>query len=455
MQPSSDIASADADLVDRLESLALGNADYWSFRGNSKRDHGHGLMQYPAMMVPQLVRALLTAIRQVDPTVERIADPFAGSGTVLTEAMLQGLDFFGCDINPLAVLLCKVKAGPFFVDSLTTRAADVVTQAAKDRSASINASFPGCDKWFNRTVQQKLSRIRRAIRTEPASWCRRFLWVALAETVRRTSNSRTSTFKLHIKSEQQLEKGVQDPITLFRTIVTNNIERVTSLAQTLTKKEYMKRGWYSGAVDTLLTDVRTLTTDSVHPVDVVFTSPPYGDNTTTVPYGQYSYLPLQWIDLEDIHVEATADYLRTTHEIDHRSLGGSKKLENNDTKTLDRVSPALANFLSEIDNEPRDRSSRVLAFCRDLKQSLDAIETLLRPGGLMVWVLGNRQVAGRTVPLDTILEEVLTHNGAQRVSITKRRIPSKRMAIRNSVADTMSSETILIMRKAYEDVAGK
>lgn len=34
--------------------------------------------------------------------------------------------------------------------------------------------------------------------------------------------------------------------------------------------------------------------------DLMITSPPYGDSRTTVAYGQFSRLSLQWLDLENI-----------------------------------------------------------------------------------------------------------------------------------------------------------
>ena len=72
---------------------------------------------------------------------------------------------------------------------------------------------------------------------------------------------------------------------------------------------------------------------------------------------------------------------------------------------------------------------------------------MLKPGGMMVWVLGNRRVAGRIVPLDNILKEPLASRNFVLVTTIKRRIPSKRMAHRNSVAKTMLSESILVIRK--------
>jgi hypothetical protein len=110
----------------RLAALTSTDRDYWSFEGDSRREHGHGLFQYPAMMVPQVARSVLEQACMVHPEIERVGDPFAGSGTILTESMLRGLSFSGTDINPLAILLCRVKSGPFFVDALAEKVQQVI-----------------------------------------------------------------------------------------------------------------------------------------------------------------------------------------------------------------------------------------------------------------------------------------------------------------------------------------
>ena len=40
----------------------------------------------------------------------RVLDPFAGVGTTLIEALKQGDDAVGYEINPYAALACKVKS---------------------------------------------------------------------------------------------------------------------------------------------------------------------------------------------------------------------------------------------------------------------------------------------------------------------------------------------------------
>lgn len=440
---------SDTSLKSRLDHLSAQSPDYWSFRGNAKRDHGHGLMQYPAMMVPQMVRALLAAVCETEPGVRRIADPFVGSGTVLTETTLRGLDFVGNDINPLAVLLCRVKAGPIYPEAMTERAEACLSRVMNARSDAVDLRFPGRDKWFTASAQVGLSRIRRAIQGEDGIVVRRFLWVALAETVRLTSNSRTSTFKLHIRSTNERKGRRPDPIAIFTRVVRDNLKRYASLGHSLRKDGLLARGHYTRDVALHLGDSRTNLTSHVEAgsCDVVLTSPPYGDNVTTVPYGQYSFLPLNWIDLSDIGDDVDPDCLSSTHEIDRRSLGGSRRLNQQRVESLRDVSSSLAKAVDNLTGMPSDRWQRVAAFASDLEACVAPTLRVVRPGGLLFWVLGNRRVGGNAVPLDQILCEFLEARSCSFVTQICRQIPSKRMAARNSVATTMANETILVVRK--------
>jgi len=69
----------------------------------------------------------------------------------------------------------------------------------------------------------------------------------------------------------------------------------------------------------------------------------------------------------------------------------------------------------------------------------------------MFWTLGNRCVAGKMVPMDDILCDFLEAKGSVFVKKIKRIIPSKRMAIKNNIAETIKAETVLVMRKAKKN----
>lgn len=96
---------------------------------------------------------------------------------------------------------------------------------------------------------------------------------------------------------------------------------------------------------------------------------------------------------------------------------------------------------------PKDRLNRVCAFLRDLNQSLPIVLNRLEKNGLMVWVLGNRKVGGKRVPLDKILTELFESYNTTLICRLVRSIPSKRMAIKNSLTQTMSKESIIVLRK--------
>lgn len=434
---------SDNELRSRLEAYGEKDRDHWSFRGNATRRHAHAYFQYPAMMVPQMIGDLLAPFTQNG---AHVYDPFAGSGTTLTESMMTGLDFTGQDINPLAVLLCQAKTIPFFDVAIADAVSRVCSSAEADRSGWVESEFPNRSKWFTDSVAIALSRIQRAIRTEHALWARRFLWVALAETVRLTSNSRTSTFKLHMRSKEDLAARNTSPVSIFKEITARNLCHLREQKKTLSERGYLTAGRYKGKVTVRIADSGASAISDKR-YDVLVTSPPYGDNVTTVPYGQHSYLPLQWIDLDDIDPKVDRDCLRTTHEIDKRSLGGSRFCQDDVRMTLRKKSATLRKTLDRLRDEPPDRAARVLGFCRDLERCVIPILTALRPNAAMIWILGNRLVGGKLVPLDSILTEFLAAEGARPVLKLEREIPTKRMAVRNNIAATMRAETILVMRK--------
>jgi len=404
------------------------------------------------MMVPGMQAVLLKTVSEVCGDVNSIFDPFTGAGTTLTETMRLGLNYYGQDINPLAVLIARIKAGPFHTTQLRHSIRSVLNQSKKDRSCKIEAYFPGLFKWFSRSCAIDLSRIQRAIRKEENLWCRRVLWAGLADTVRLCSNSRTTTYKLHTRSAEDIAGRQLDALKMFSDAIDEVAKGLIEEAMHLKSLGHLsKNGWYRAKVQVNHCNTMQNDTNINAKYDLLITSPPYGDNKTTVPYGQFSYLPLQWIDLADIDSEINASCLKTTCEIDSRSIGGSLKSALSDIKPILSVSPTLSKILCDLSSFPQDRQDRVSAFFRDLNKSLDSIYNLLRSDAYMIWTIGNRRVGGVEIPTDAILTELLEARGVIQVSRISRCIPSKRMAPRNNIGNTIKGETILLFRKASSD----
>lgn len=443
--------SPDADLVFDLEEMA--SADKWNFEPWAARDFSHGLFQYPAMMVPQMQRELLLRMRDTDGAA-KLYDPFVGSGTTMAEAMMLGMDFLGTDINPLAVLLCRAKSGPFHIDALTKSIDRVSTSARADTRRQIELDWTGWRKWFRQDIAIQLSRIRRAIRSEPTRATRRFLWVCLAETVRLSSNSRTSTVKLHTRPEKQIRERQNNVLDLFDRHCKRNLERFKDHRDALRDAGLLVQGHYTGEIEIVLHDVVSGSApNSASSCQILLSSPPYGDNATTVPYGQQAFLPLQWIDKSDVDGSFGEEFLATTHAIDSMSLGAPTRGALGQVDGLRAISPSLDRTLETLSTLPPDRARRVAAFWRDFDTALTNILATVDEAALTAWTVGNRSVGGLRVPMDAILTELLEHRGATKLTSLARTIPDcrKRQASRNSVAETMGAEQVLVMRGRAPD----
>lgn len=452
---SQKLKDADSFLLTELQRRITGTENIWSSPDRDRYDSGHAFFQYPAMMVPAVQRTLIEIVKASQPEVGNLIDPYVGAGTTLTAGMHNGLDVFGQDVNPLAVLVAKVRSGPFYIEALKEHTQFVVETASTDQDTRIANEFPNSRKWFRDEVALELARLKGAIRRVNSIWARRFMWVTLAETVRLTSNDRTTTFKLHARPENELKGRLESPLAVFAQLIQRNLRDLMDYKVDLAEKGYVSKGRYRGkvivSVGDTTSDLNDLLNRGVNCFDLLITSPPYGDNKSTITYGQHSYLPLQWIDLHDIDPGVDNTCLDTTHSIDSNSIGGrrSRDLETQ-VDGLRQLSRSLASTFDSLQDKPRDRTSRVAAFYDDFAQSLNNVVALLNKNAYLVFTVGNRSVGGIEIPNDQILRELLEGQDVPLVAQMERRIHNKRMPHRNQITRMMRSEKILIFRKTTE-----
>lgn len=440
------LQAVDEEITRRIDSYPV---KFWASVDRDPREGMHAYLQYPAMMVPEIQRELVKVVYESQAGINNVLDPFVGAATTMTSCMPFGLNFTGQDINPLAVLISRTKTGPFDEQVLEESKERVFAAITADTLTGIEADFPNIDKWFQPQVRVELSRIRRAIRTEGELWVRRFLWVALAETVRLTSNSRTSTYKLHIRPADELESRSLSAVQVFQAIASQNLQDLKGFKCAL--QEHLNGDVYKGRLAIHLQDSSEEISlpYGAGQYDLLITSPPYGDNLSTVPYGQFSYLPLQWIDLIDIDANvAKGDWLRTTQEIDRRSLGGGTLVELEHPRThLAERSPTYGSTIKKLEGLPKDRPSRVTSFLHDLDRTLAPIARVMRPNAYLIWIIGNRHVGGEEILTDKILEELLELHNVTLIKRFNRQILYRRMATRNQRTGMMRKEHVLVFRK--------
>ncbi|WP_158100867.1 DNA methyltransferase [Variovorax sp. JS1663] len=420
--------------------------DFWSFKNASKRRGAHALIHYPAMMVPNLQGNILDAIKQASPKSQKVLDPFVGSGTVLVESMNLGLDFSGVDINPLAVLSCLVKSGPYFIDAFKDEASKLIARIRADGITRHEATFIGREKWFEEDVALGISKVARNIKDVDALWARRLFWLALARVIRACCNSRNSTYKLHIKKAADINPEA-DPVKAFVETIEAYKKHLKDQTVDWSEKGLLKRGRYQNSVSITVGDSTSTLEEAGQLFDVIMTSPPYGDNKTTIPYGQYAFLPLQWISAEDISPSIEASVLANAHALDTASLGGSAKNATERAEVLRNEFESVRKYLVKLSSKGSG-VKRFGAFFGDLNPCIEQICNSTNLGGYHAWTIGSRHIEGIRVPMEEILEEMLDKRGMDTVGRIHRSIHAKKMAARNNLSSTMNTEIIVLAKKS-------
>jgi DNA modification methylase len=407
-----------------------GDAEDWDYATADTKSHTHCYHVYPAMMIPQVARRL---IRLYGRAGGMLLDPFCGSGTSLVEARMAGMNAIGVDLNPFAVFLARVKTTDFDLEQVAREAKSLRATVDDMLKRAVRVSPPrffNIDYWFKPEVQLDLALLQHAILNHTTPAVRDFFLVAFAATVRESSNTRRGEYKLYRIPESELNRHNPPVFALFWERVGRNLRGLS---------EFLAERMPNTTACVIETDARLPLPIESASVDVIVTSPPYGDSQTTVAYGQFSRLVLQWLGFED----------EAAKSVDRRALGGQKR----ETQVQFR-SPALEATLEAIHAKSPKRAAQVQQFYADFAECFPELTRVAKPRCHACFVVGNRTVKGVRIPTDQILIEIAQGFGWRYETTYRRRIPNKRMPLRNSpsnkpgeLGDTMTEEQVVILRK--------
>lgn len=400
--------------------------DNIAYKDYTKKNDIHGTVLYPGVMVAPIQKNILLDIAEND-AIESIFDPFHGSGTALYEGLevSEDIRLVGCDINPLANLITKVKlqgVSSCIEDDIN----DLISWINNDTTDKIYR-FNNSEKWFRDDIARDLTKIRNAIMKVENQNNRLFFWCMMSDVIRKFSNTRTSTYKLHIKLEEKIDCMSNDVLKEFEKSVVRNYKMYNKHSENF---ELYK-------CDALM----KMTEFEDKEFDITITSPPYGDNSTTVTYGQFSMLSLYWIDKKDLELEGWE--LDNYSIIDSKSMGAkSKPIDMNEYQEL-----LILPYIKDITEK---KVGKVRHFFSDYFEFLDQICRLT--GKYIVMTLGNRTVDRITIDLTTITMNYLSSNGFSLVNkmnreIVKKRTPKRTSRVNNEPVNSMSKEYVIIYKR--------
>ena len=469
----------------------------WTFAKESPTTHVHGLHPYPARMHPPVARkAIELFARKSGSKIPLVLDPFCGSGGVLVEARLQGCNSVGIDINPLAKLLAEVKSNPidplhlqeiwrevredihnakseirfkkliesvkkynfslycketlasFIENKKENPRVEGVVKILQNGISSLGFFLPELDTnflyWFKPQTILELSLIKHKIDKIEDEEIRKFFYVCFSKLVREVSGTRKGEFKLYRMPLAKWVKFLPNSFQEFEKIVETNIAKMGEYYELCKQKKV-----FDVFSNVFLADTRKILTDKfpkegkellLGNVDLIVTSPPYGDSRTTVAYGQFSRYSLLWLGFSK----------EETLEIDKMSLGGNRK----NSKSTELHSQTLRKIIQKVEKKSKSRARDIKLFFIDLFECLKSLSHVMKVGGHACFVLGNRTVKNVKIPTDRILAELGEDVGFKHLTTFERKIVTKRIPWRSSpsnvpgkTVETISKESIVILKR--------
>jgi site-specific DNA-methyltransferase (cytosine-N4-specific) len=411
----------------------------WTGASEDTKYFTHGFHPYPARMVPHISRRLLRIYSHSKSDV--LLDPYCGSGGVLVEGMLYDRLSIGIDLNPLAILIARVKTTPISAKELMATRGRLVSRIQTDLDSKKEVSVPkikNLEFWFKPEAIRELSVIKSNLEElKDDEKVYDFYSVCFSLAVRKASNIRNGEFKLYGKSPEEKLKFSPEAFKRFQQITLSNVSKMREFYDEMQSHPRGKAVIREGDTRHLLEiDPEIL---KKRTVKTVITSPPYGDSHTTVAYGQFSRYSSLWLGLPEEKVL----------KVDERGLGGRMV-----HKEGELGSPTLDGLLAEIGNTDEHRAREVYAFFHDADKCLEQIAEAMIPGeSHCCYVLANRTVRRVPIQTDIVFTELAKKYKMQHLTTLYRDIPNKYIPLVNApenipgkLGPTMSKESIVVWK---------
>jgi DNA modification methylase len=358
----------------------------------------HRIHSYPAKFPAFLTTKALHYAGENGLSVKKVGDVFCGCGTVALEARREGIDFWGCDLNPVATLIATTKAGtydPTIIRQLTLEIVSAYTAISDGCNLAVLARSR-LEHWFRPDQFQRLCKLLNAIHAvlEPHGEYLGAFRCAFSAILKKTSQ-----WKLRAtKPQLDAAKTPADPLWAFQK-----------------QCDLMAQAWDEHRPDRLsVQEIHTANVMTVPApiggVDLLVTSPPY---VTSYEYADLHQLSSLWLGYADDH--------RTLRSGSIGSTQHGLNL-NREVKHLNAIALQTVFGLYEHD---RSAARSVASYYIDMQRVAVRCHAFLRPKGIGVFVIGNTEYKGVCIDNASHLAVSLMEAGFSRLKVVRRKISNK------------------------------
>ncbi len=403
------------------------------FHGEPSTYSSHALHAFAAKFPPQLPRIFIERLTRPG---ETVLDPMNGSGTTTLEAYLQKRRAIGCDIDPLAVKIARVKAtppeaglerlAPYIIKNADKYLQDMaaIDGAMADRFDVKTRQF--IDYWFYPETSRELMALMLAIegygRDTPA---RELLEVVLSGIIVTKSGGVSRARDLaHSRPHRDPGKKPKNAIRAFEQRLRKLAPAISGLPDHEPRAIVCRRD----AKDTGLAD------GSVH---LIVTSPPYANAIDYMRANKFSLVWLGW-PIADL------GHMRGSY-IGNEATGNIK---------FDRLPSFTEGVLGQLLDEDEKKEAILRKYFLEMREAMREMHRVLAPGRHAVLVAGTSTMRGMDVKTPRCLADIAEHHaGFELAGIKSRALDRDRRMMpyaggRARIERRMGTEEVIILKKA-------
>lgn len=410
----------------------------------------HYIHSYPAKLIKHIPIFFLNSKILLPESNSLVLDPFCGSGTVLLESLLASHCAIGCDANPLARLIARVKTTKLDTRELVKIKASIMMKAKRFRKI-ITPNVVNIEHWFSESSIKQLSQLYRAINEVCIGKDKEleFFLSTFSSIVKKVSYADPNlSVPVRINPEKYIDSDIKerlldkvleleyiDVIDCFSNQIDKNISRISLLESAYNESVTAK---------IISIDARAITKSldsnaelmEANSVDFILTSPPYAGAQK---YIRSSSLSLGWLGLcED---KSLRDYEKLNIGREHYSK--SEYIESIRFGLAD-----IDDFFDEIEKENPLRAHINSNYLKEMESAISEMYRVLKKGKYCVIVIGNNEVCGRKFETQKYIRLLAERLGFSTKLVLVDDIHSRGlMTKRNKTASIINSEWILVFKK--------
>lgn len=286
------------EIIEKIESID------WEFANSNTQYLSHNIHRYSGKFIPQIAKSVIELFTEEGDTV---FDPYLGSGTTALEAIVAKRKSVGVDLNPLAILISKVKTTVIprekleifrqeLMESINSVCGGQLSIFSCKYSPSIDKPEDSAryydewnKKWYQDHILRQLIMIYSVIESVDDIELRQIAQIAFSDILRKSSNA-SSRYPNVMYDKNHKEKPLP-----MKSFIDSFVDLIDKLINT------------SNEIGNFNISNKVELCNNTHLpymnncMDAVITHPPY---VAAVPYAEYGCLSLEWLGYNSKELDA-------------------------------------------------------------------------------------------------------------------------------------------------------